>query len=90
MSNGDGNLFYPGLPELPNIEAHQPITSLRMKLLREGIEDYEYLVLFERSLGSEAAVEMAASVTKKSTWWERDLSEILSVRHSLAEAIEKR
>lgn len=36
--NGDGFLFYPG----PDFE---PIPSIRMEVVRDGIEDYEYLVL---------------------------------------------
>lgn len=38
--NGNGSLYYPG-PE-------GPIPSLRLEVLRDGIEDYEYLALLQR------------------------------------------
>lgn len=43
--NGDGTLFYPGTPERIGGTSHVPVESLRLKLIREGLEDYEYLVL---------------------------------------------
>jgi hypothetical protein len=45
--NCDGRLFYPGTPDAiggPDI----PISCLRMKALREGIEDYEYFYLLDK------------------------------------------
>ncbi|MBI4342289.1 MAG: DUF4091 domain-containing protein [Candidatus Omnitrophica bacterium] len=38
--NGDGILYYPG-PD-------GPVPSIRLEVLRDGIEDYEYLVLLQR------------------------------------------
>ena len=43
--NGDGTFFYPGTPEQVGGTTHIPIDSLRLKHLRDGLEDYEYLVL---------------------------------------------
>lgn len=40
---GDGTLFYPGKPSVIGGEDDIPIESIRMKLIREGMEDYEYL-----------------------------------------------
>jgi hypothetical protein len=51
--NGDGTLFYPGRPEDVGGSRHIPIESLRLKHLRDGLEDYEYLLLAER-LGERA------------------------------------
>jgi len=45
--NCDGRLFYPGTPDAiggPDI----PVSCLRMKALREGIEDYEYFYLLDK------------------------------------------
>lgn len=59
--NGDGNLFYPGLPDggpaAPAIGGRHeiPIESIRLKRIRDGREDYEYLLLLaERGDRSEA------------------------------------
>ncbi len=55
--NGDGTLFYPGLPAgdpstgAPAIGGRDPIPieSIRLKRIRDGREDYEYLRLAARS-----------------------------------------
>jgi uncharacterized protein (TIGR03382 family) len=41
--NGDGTLFYPGTPAEIGGTTHVPVASIRLKMLREGMEDYEYL-----------------------------------------------
>ncbi|HZR47529.1 MAG TPA: hypothetical protein VFA47_12530, partial [Candidatus Manganitrophaceae bacterium] len=51
--NGDGTYFYPGRPDKIGGTTHIPISSIRMKMLREGIEDYEYLVLVEAKKNNE-------------------------------------
>jgi len=43
--NGDGTLFYPGTPARIGGTTDVPVESLRLKLIREGQEDYEYLAL---------------------------------------------
>ena len=43
--NGDGTLFYPGTPKRIGGKSHIPVESIRLKLIREGMEDYEYLHL---------------------------------------------
>jgi hypothetical protein len=48
--NGDGTLFYPGTPARIGGPAGSdvPVASLRFKLIREGMEDFEYLNLLSR------------------------------------------
>jgi hypothetical protein len=41
--NGDGTLFYPGTPSLIGGTHGIPIESIRLKRIRDGREDYEYL-----------------------------------------------
>jgi hypothetical protein len=41
--NGDGTLFYPGTPAKIGGTTHIPVASIRLKMIREGMEDYEYL-----------------------------------------------
>jgi hypothetical protein len=43
--NGDGTLFYPGTPARIGGTTHIPVASIRLKLIREGMEDFEYLKL---------------------------------------------
>ena len=41
--NGDGTLFYPGTPAMVGGTDPIPIESMRLKLIRDGYEDFEYL-----------------------------------------------
>lgn len=41
--NGDGTLFYPGTVAKVGGTTPIPISSIRLKLIRDGMEDYEYL-----------------------------------------------
>ncbi|WP_244219737.1 DUF4091 domain-containing protein [Corallococcus interemptor] len=43
--NGDGTLFYPGLPSIIGGTTEIPLPSIRMKLIRQGMQDYEWLKL---------------------------------------------
>ncbi len=45
--NGDGTLFYPGTPAKIGGSTDIPIASIRLKMIREGMEDYEYLKILE-------------------------------------------
>jgi hypothetical protein len=87
-SNGDGTLVYPGLPAFSAIDTHKPAPSLRLKILRDGFEDYEYLVLYKQLSGHSSAEEIATTVARKSLRWEHDLSSILAVRNEIAATIE--
>lgn len=42
--SGDGTFFYPGTPAKIGGTQDIPVESIRLKLIREGMEDYEYLV----------------------------------------------
>jgi hypothetical protein len=42
---GDGTLFYPGTPARIGGQTEIPVESLRMKAIRDGMEDYELLNL---------------------------------------------
>ena len=84
--NGDGFLFYPG----NDAGIDGPIESIRLKALRDGMEDYEYFVLLE-SLGGEEAVDAIVREAVP-TWgtWAQDPDTMLTLRMRLAEEILKR
>jgi len=68
--NGDGVLFYPGTDTVYPEESygvHGPIASLRLKLWRRGLQDYEYLRL--AGYKNPAAVdELVAEMVPVSLW----------------------
>jgi hypothetical protein len=52
--NGDGTLFYPGKVARIGGSHDIPIESIRLKLIREGLEDYEYLRLLGKAADASA------------------------------------
>jgi hypothetical protein len=50
--NGDGLLFYPG--------DNGPVVTIRMKNMRDGLEDYEYLWLLQQGIDRVKSGELKA------------------------------
>ena len=67
---GDGTFVYPGTPGTVSGgssygiggNSHIPVASLRLKMLREGLEDYEYLKLCEAATSRANALSIANTV----------------------------
>ena len=85
--NGDGTLYYPGKPSKIGGTTHIPIESIRLKLLREGMEDYEYLNLL-KNLGEGAfADEQVARMVTNTYTWNREPLDLYDAREKMAERI---
>jgi hypothetical protein len=88
--NGDGTFFYPGTPSRIGGRTHIPIESIRLKLVRDGMEDYEYLAALKRLGDGAEADRLARRLVRKTYDWERDPTALISVRDTIAERIEER
>jgi hypothetical protein len=86
--NGDGTPFYPGTPPRIGGRTHVPVESIRLSLVREGLEDYEYLRLYERAAGRAAAEALATRIAPKASSWEHDGERLLEARREMARAID--
>lgn len=84
--NGEGMLFYPGT----DAGFDGPVVSMRLKQIREGMEDYEYLHLLAQKAGRDKATAFARRIGR--TWrdWEKDPAKLMAVRIELANEIEDR
>ena len=87
--NGDGTLFYPGRPDHIGGHSDIPIESIRLKLIREGMEDYEYLSLLAKLGGMKLAGQYADRIVKKPYLWESQPETFLNVRQELGEALDR-
>jgi hypothetical protein len=47
--NGDGTLEYPGTPARIGGTISIPLPSIRLKLIRDGMQDYEYLMALDKA-----------------------------------------
>jgi hypothetical protein len=81
--NGDGSLLYPGM----DAGIDGPVTSIRLKNIREGMEDYEYLKILS-DLGDKEFVDGQVHKIIQ-TWfsWEKDPDNLMATREQLAHRI---
>jgi hypothetical protein len=57
--NGDGTLMYPGTPSRIGGTTPVPVSSIRLKLIQEGIQDFEYLAALAAAGESAFAIKTA-------------------------------
>ncbi len=90
--NGEGSLLYPGnrvRRYTGQQEVRGPVRSIRFELLREGIEDYEYLWLL-KALGDERmAEEAAATLVTDVRNFSRDVAALFATRAKMARRLEE-
>ncbi len=81
--NGGGYLFYPGVP----CGIDGPVTCMRLKNLRDGMEDYEYFAILEKASGKAAVKGIVDKIAPN--WWDycRDPDKLMAIRKELAEQI---
>lgn len=104
--NGDGRFLYPpesaadGHPTKAILDA--PVASIRLEMLRDGIEDYEYCVILKRLLRQhqtslaraqakafESLLTVPDEITADTTHFTNDPAPIESRRDAIARAIEQ-
>jgi hypothetical protein len=88
--NGDGTLFYPGRPDVIGGRTHIPIESIRLKLIREGLEDYEYLKLLSKLGGNKGVADALNSFIRHIYDYDQDPDKLYSLRELLGREISKR
>ncbi len=82
---GDGMLVY--RLDAMGIDGVAP--SMRLKWLRDGVEDYEYVELLKNRGAGEWALGLARSAGRNWTDWSRDPSVLQSVRQKLGERLDQ-
>jgi hypothetical protein len=81
--NGDGNLFYPGRPSDIGGTTHIPIESIRLKQIRDGLEDYEYLRLLDQQIGRAAVLSLISPVITNTYTYTGSPSALLGLRTTI-------
>jgi len=85
--NGDGTLFYPGRPDVVGGVTHIPIESIRLKLIREGLEDYEYLTILARQKGDGPVMEAINGLLRNTYDYDQDPKKLYAVRQWMGQEI---
>ncbi len=81
--NGGGYLFYPGVP----CGIDGPVASIRLKNLRDGMEDYEYFAILEKLAGNAAVKQIVDTIAPN--WWDfaKEPARFQAAREELAKKI---
>jgi Domain of unknown function (DUF4091) len=82
---GEGMLVYPGQP----VGVKGVVASMRLKWLRDGVEDYDYVQILKDLGKSDLAMEITRSVGADWTNWTRDPKAVEAARLKLGEAIDQ-
>jgi glycosyl hydrolase family 123 len=85
--NGDGNLFYPGTTAKIGGQTDIPVASLRMKMIREGMEDFEYLKLLVAAGGAADAKQIAQQLFPHPWQSEAKPADLMAARDTIARKI---
>jgi hypothetical protein len=82
-ANGGGLLIYPG----KEAGFDGPVSTIRLKNIRDGLEDYEYFAILEKMGQKKFVKEMVDSIAPK--WWDftTDGEALLKIREELARKI---
>jgi hypothetical protein len=81
--NMEGSLLYPGV----DAGVRGFITSIRLKQIREGLEDYEYLTILARRRGRAVTQGLVKKIARSWHDWDTDTRHLLEVRAEIARSI---
>jgi Glycoside hydrolase 123, catalytic domain len=87
LCQGDGTMIYPGTIDRIGGVTDIPVASLRMKYLREGMEDYEYFHLLDEGGNEQWVDDVTRTVAPLTYQWEHDWEAVLDWRRKVGEKI---
>jgi hypothetical protein len=79
----EGSLLYPGV----DAGVQGFITSIRLKQIREGLEDYEYLTILARRQSRSVAEAVVKKIARSWHDWDTDARHLLHARAEIARLI---
>jgi hypothetical protein len=85
--NGDGTLFYPGTPAKIGGTTPVPVPSIRLELIRDGMEDHELLHALDAAGHGDLARTAAAGFIVNNYTFDNDPSKLQAARKALGDAL---
>ena len=82
---GDGCLIYPG----GYIGLNEPVGTIRLKNVCDGIEDYDYLTLAEEALGADWVNERISKISTDINHFNLDYKVLADVRNEIGSELSK-
>ena len=88
--NGDGTLEYPGTPAKIGGTTPIAVPSIRLKLIRDGMEDFEYLHALDAAGDGAFATATARAFITDATTFDNDPTALQSARQALGDRLHHR
>jgi hypothetical protein len=85
--NGDGTLLYPGLPASLGGSTPFPVSSIRLAIVRDALEDAELVALARAAGEGRLADRFLARLVPSARGWERRPEPWLRARRALGDAV---
>ena len=85
--NGDGTLFYPGTPARIGGTTPVSVASIRLNLIRDGMEDFEYLNALANAGQRDFAEQVAHSFITNALTFNNDPKALMSAREQLGDRL---
>ncbi len=82
---GDGTLVYPGA----QVGITSVAPSIRLKWIRDGVDDYDYIQLLKNAGYGSWAVGLARTIAPDWTNWTRDINALQNVRTQLGQKLDQ-
>jgi hypothetical protein len=87
--NGDGALYYPGSLDKIGGTTPVPVASIRLKLIREGMEDYEYLNALAKAGHSDLADSAIRSFITNAYTFDNNPAALQGAREKMGDALHR-
>jgi hypothetical protein len=87
--NGDGTLQYPGTPAKIGGSTPVPVPSVRLALIRDGMEDFEYLHALDAAGDGAFATAAARGFITDATTFDDDPASLQSARRALGDRLHR-
>jgi hypothetical protein len=85
--NGDGLLIYPARQETHGYEG--PVASMRLKWLRDAVDDFDYLTLMQQHGELEQAMQRGSTFARGLTDWDDNVEALMAARVDVGNRLER-
>jgi hypothetical protein len=82
---GEGLLLYPG----KDAGCLGAVSSMRLKWIRDGVQDYEYVAMLKKKGKEKEAMALVQKVARSYKDWSQDPKALKAVRHALGDLLER-
>jgi hypothetical protein len=81
---GDGYVFYPG----KKLGIKEPIGTIRLECIRDGMEDFDYLTLLEKKIGADKTKELIRQVATDTKTFDNNPEKLQRMRREIGEKLQ--